>query len=100
MRILELQTNLCEDYAKFYHHGEGPYLIGAIWFLLTLVLASQFYVYLLWVDARLAYCLNSVLNVKASRHFQPEEGPSGPSRGVLRDCETSHIIREPSFEAL
>ena len=54
VRILELQTNLCEDYAKFYHHGEGPYLIGAIWFLLTLVLASQFYVYLLWVNTRLA----------------------------------------------
>ena len=22
---LELQTNLHEDYAKFYNHGEGPY---------------------------------------------------------------------------
>ena len=22
---LELQTNICEDYAKFYNHGEGPY---------------------------------------------------------------------------
>ena len=23
--ILELQTNLREDYTKFYNHGEGPY---------------------------------------------------------------------------
>ena len=22
---LELQTNLCDDYVKFYNHGEGPY---------------------------------------------------------------------------
>ena len=23
--LVELQTNICEDYAKFYNHGEGPY---------------------------------------------------------------------------
>ena len=25
LQELELQTNLREDYAKFYNHGEGPY---------------------------------------------------------------------------
>ena len=23
--LLELETNIAEDYAKFYNHGEGPY---------------------------------------------------------------------------
>merc|ERR1719418_181757 len=32
---------------------------------MTFALASQFHVYLPWVDARLAWCLNSVLGVGA-----------------------------------
>ena len=46
------------------------------------------------VNARLAQCLNSVLNVKAvvaSRRFQPGDSGEGPSRGFLRDCTTSPI---------
>ena len=33
--------------------------------IMTLVLASQFQIYLLWDNAPLAKCLNSILNVKA-----------------------------------
>ena len=43
------------------------------------VQASQFHIYLLCLVARVAKCLNSVLNVKAqvtSKRFQPGEGPS------------------------
>ena len=36
--------------------------------------ASQFHVYLQFLDTCLAKCLNSVLNVKALLCFQPEEG--------------------------
>ena len=32
---------------------------------MTFVLASQYHVHLPWVNAHLAYCINSVLNVKA-----------------------------------
>ena len=31
-------------------------------------------------------------------HFQPGESPR--ARGVLRDCKTSHNLREGSFAAL
>ena len=55
-RVIELQTNLREGYAKFYNHGEGPYL------------------------PCLAQCLKCE---NASMHFQPGEDPS--SRGLLCD---------------
>ena len=45
----------------------------------------------------LAWYLNSVSNVKALVGFQPGEGPS---RGLLRDCDTSRNLRQPSSEAL
>ena len=39
----------------------------------------------------LAYCVNTVLNVKALvKHFQPGEGPC---RGLLRDCEIFANLR-------
>ena len=45
------------------------------------VLVTQFHVYLLWVYARLTYCLNSVLNVKALV-------------GAFNcDCETSNLAK-------
>ena len=55
-RVIELQTNPREGYAKFYNHGEGPYL------------------------PCLAQCLKCE---NASMHFQPGEDPS--SRGLLCD---------------
>ena len=55
-RVIELQTNFREGYAKFYNHGEGPYL------------------------PCLAQCLKCE---NASMHFQPGEDPS--SRGLLCD---------------
>ena len=56
-------------------------------------LASQFCVYFQWVNASLAECLNSVLNVKAL-----VVGPSRGYRGLLRDCKTSGT--SVPFEAL
>ena len=61
--LLELETMVVEDYAKFYNHGEGKsnYLIGYKTLclptrpsLMTSASASQFHVYLLWVNPRLA----------------------------------------------
>ena len=48
------------------------------------------------VNAHLALCLKSVLNVKA---FNNQE-KALPSRGLLRDCKTLRNLRESSFEAL
>ena len=46
---------------------------------MTFALAAQFHVYLPWVNAHLAQCLNR--------------------RALLRDCTISHNIRKGSFEA-
>ena len=55
---------------------------------ITFASASQFHVYLPWVNVCLVYCLNSVLYVKAL--FLPGEGPS---RSLFRYCTTSLINR-------
>ena len=55
------------------------------------MLASQFHIYLLWVNICLAKCLKYD---SASRPFQPGEGPK---RGLLRDCEN---FADSSFAAL
>ena len=44
-------------------------------------------------NIRLAYCLNSVLNVKALVGTLNQEKGEGPSRGLLRDCTTLPINR-------
>ena len=49
-------------------------------YLMIIASASQFHVYLPWVNTCLA-CLKCEI---ASRNFLPREGPS---RGLLRDCE-------------
>ena len=48
---------------------------------MTFASASQFHVYLLWVNACLALCLKCE---NTTRHSRPREGPS---RGLLCDCE-------------
>ena len=57
--------------------------------LMTFAPASQFHVYILtmgWVNAYLALCLNSVLNVKVL------VAVAGPSKGLLRYCENRWIV--------
>ena len=45
---------------------------------------SQFHVFLPWVDARLAFCLNSVLNEKAMvGPFNQERGPVRVFSGIV-----------------
>ena len=45
---------------------------------------SQFHVFLPWVDVRLAFCLNSVLNVKAIvGPFNQERGPVRVFSGIV-----------------
>ena len=50
-----------------------------------------------WVNVRLAYCLNSVLNVKAVVAAFNQEPLS--SRGLLCDYKPSDAIRMQLFEA-
>ena len=47
-------------------------------------------IFLLWVNAHLAYCLNRFLNVKSLVGVKPGEGPS---RGLLLDCKTSNFAK-------
>ena len=62
---------------------------------MTFVSATQFNIYLPWGQLLFSIVpFNSFLNVKASRRFQPGEGPS---RGFLCDYEPSD---GPSFQAL
>ena len=62
--------------------------------ILAFVSASQFHIYSPWVNAHLAWCLNSasvcLICESASRRFQPGEGPC---RGLLRDCEILGNLR-------
>ena len=60
---------------------------------MTFLSESQFHVDLPWANACLAYCLDSVLNLKLPEGFQPGEGPR---RGLLRDCDAA----DGSFAAL
>ena len=54
---------------------------------MTFALASQFHLYLLWINTHLAYC---VLNVKAlTGRLQPGKGSS---RGLLRECANRWIV--------
>ena len=66
--------------------------------LMTLALASQFHVFLPWVNACLAWCLKSVLNVKAVvGSFNQEKDLEGAFSVIVKSWRN---LREPSFEAL
>ena len=57
---------------------------------MTFVLASQYHVHLPWVNAHLAYCINSVLNVKALVSAFNQE----------KALENLHVDLRVKFEAL
>ena len=57
---------------------------------MTFVLASQYHVHLPWVNAYLAYCINSVLNVKALVSAFNQE----------KALENLHVDLRLKFEAL
>ena len=63
---------------------------------MTLASTSRRHVYLPWIYAGLALCV-SVLNVKASRCFQPGEGPSsanGSSNGPFAALDFMEILSQ------
>ena len=70
-----------------YHEGQAAKRHYANLSLMTFASASQFHVYLPWVNV----CLSQLLKYEsASWHFPPGEGPS---RGLIRDCEIFACLR-------
>ena len=65
---------------------------------MIIALASQFHIYLLWVNICLAWCLNSVLNVKALvGTFNQEKAPVGAFSVIVKSLRS---FIEPLFQAL
>ena len=88
--LLELQTNLCEDFVitLLRHYATGANCADVlISHLLTMFR----------LGARLAQCLTSVLNVKA---LVGAFNRGGPSRGFLHNCEIFANLRRLKLQLL
>ena len=59
---------------------------------MTFASAAQFHLYLTWVNAHFAYCLNSVFNVKATSAFNQDKARRAFSVIVKADGSLAALV--------
>ena len=84
---VELQTNLREDYSKFYKHGEGPYK--------SLRLVESVLVRTFSAAAAGLCCLSRRVCAVSPKNIATVFGRCRPTKPRLRGW----LLREPSFQA-